>query len=318
MTTLTRKQSAAQDKLSRIPVKIQTTEAQDRKRLPEWFYRDLPRAHEGNTIAQVKHLLREKRLSSVCEEASCPNLSECFHKGTATFMIMGDTCTRRCTFCDVKHGKPNALDAEEPKNLAESIQIMGLKYVVVTSVDRDDLKDGGGSHFAECIQAIRELTPHVKIEILVPDFRGRMDKALAALSNHPPDVFNHNLETVPRLYRAVRPGSDYQYSLDLLKTFKAEHPDVLTKSGLMIGLGETNEEILEVLKDCKTHQVDMITMGQYLQPTKFHTPVDRYLPPEGFQTLGTEARAMGFTHVASGPLVRSSYHADLQFENKLL
>lgn len=314
---LSPKQFAAQDKLSRIPVKIQTTEAADRKRLPEWFYRQLPKAHEGNAIAKVKGLLREKRLTSVCEEASCPNLSECFHKGTATFMIMGDTCTRRCTFCDVKHGLPGALDPEEPKNLAESVKLMGLSYVVITSVDRDDLRDGGASHFAECIQAIRTLTPQVKIEVLVPDFRGRMEKALQALSATPPDVFNHNLETVPRLYRAVRPGSDYAWSLELLKQFKAQHPTVLTKSGLMIGLGETDEEIWTVLQDCKAHQVDMITLGQYLQPTKFHSPVERYLHPDGFRELGQKAQSLGFSHVASGPLVRSSYHADLQFAQEL-
>jgi len=256
--------------------------------------------------------LRQHKLASVCEEANCPNLGECFNHGTATFMIMGEICTRRCPFCDVAHGRPNALNSEEPMELATAVADMGLKYVVVTSVDRDDLRDGGAKHFADCIQAINERTPSTEVEVLVPDFRGRMDIALDILAATPPQVFNHNLESVPRLYKKIRPGSDYQWSLSLLKNYKERCPEVLTKSGLMVGLGETNEEILEVLRDLRAHGVDMLTLGQYLQPSRNHLAVDRFVPPAEFDELGEQAKAMGFKHVASGPLVRSSYHADLQ------
>jgi lipoic acid synthetase len=248
----------------------------------------------------------------VCEEASCPNIGECFGHGTATFMIMGDLCTRRCPFCDVAHGRPLPLDAEEPRHLGETIAKMGLRYVVITSVDRDDLRDGGAGHFVDCIRAVRELSPQTKIEILTPDFRGRLDRALAVLDAGPPDVMNHNLETVPRLYRAARPGSDYAHSLALLRDFKARHPSVPTKSGLMLGLGETNDEILGVMRDLREHDVDMLTIGQYLQPSKSHLPVLRYAHPDEFAMFEREAKAMGFANAASGPMVRSSYHADAQ------
>jgi lipoic acid synthetase len=248
----------------------------------------------------------------VCEEASCPNIGECFGKGTATFMILGELCTRRCPFCDVAHGRPRAPDAEEPLNLARTIADMGLKYVVITSVDRDDLRDGGAQHFAECIGAVRTHSPATRIEILTPDFRGRLDKALDALSQALPDVMNHNLETVPRLYKLARPGADYAHSLKLLKDFKARHPGILSKSGLMVGLGETDEEILEVMRDLRAHDVDMLTVGQYLQPTPGHLPVLRYVEPARFEQFEREAEAMGFAHAACGPLVRSSYHADQQ------
>ena len=301
------KKQRGKEKLARIPIKIEPTEKPPRK--PEWIKVKLP---NGDTINKVKEMLRDKKLYTVCEEASCPNLPECFSHGTATFMIMGDICTRRCTFCDVAHGKPNALDPDEPHNVAESIQKMGLKYVVITSVDRDDLKDGGAQHFVECINISRAMNPNTKLEILVPDFRGRMDTALDILITAPSDVFNHNLETVPRLYKQVRPGSDYQWSLDLLKKHKERLPNVPTKSGLMLGLGETNEEIVEVLKDLRAHNVDMLTLGQYLQPSKFHHPVLRFVPPNEFDKLGEIAKELGFSHVASGPMVRSSYHADKQ------
>jgi lipoic acid synthetase len=311
---LTKKERAA-EKLARIPIKIETTDLSQRKPLPPWIRVKLP---TGNKIAELKNLLRDKAMVTVCEEASCPNLPECFGHGTATFMIMGDKCTRRCTFCDVAHGRPDPLDVDEPYNLATTIQTMGLKYVVITSVDRDDLRDGGASHFANCIQLVREHNPTIKIEVLVPDFRGRMERALSELSVALPDVFNHNTETVPRLYKQVRPGSDYAWSLRLLKEFKAQFPTLPTKSGLMLGLGETNEEILTVLSDLRAHQVDMLTLGQYLQPSRHHSPVDRYVTPDEFIELGARAKEMGFTNVASGPLVRSSYHADRQAAGEIV
>jgi lipoic acid synthetase len=280
-------------------------------RKPSWIRVRLP---QGNAVQQLKARLRENSLVTVCEEASCPNIHECFSKGTATFMILGEVCTRRCSFCDVAHGKPAAPDPLEPARLAETIHDMRLKYVVITSVDRDDLRDGGAEHFAACIRATRHASPNIKIEILTPDFRGkgRMERALEVLKDFPPDVFNHNLETVPHLYREVRPGADYQWSLDLLKRFKAQHPDVPTKSGIMLGLGETMEQVLETMRDLRAHDVEMITIGQYLQPTPHHHPVVRYWTPEEFEALRVAGEEMGFHHVASGPLVRSSYHADLQ------
>lgn len=303
------KKQVAREKLSRIPIKIDVTEAPLKK--PDWLRIKLP---TSSKVSQLKEKLRQNALVTVCEEASCPNLTECFTKGTATFMIMGDKCTRRCSFCDVAHGRPDPLDKNEPANLAKTIADMGLKYVVITSVDRDDLRDGGAGHFAECIQAVRESSPSIQIEILVPDFRGkgRMDKALELLGTALPDVFNHNLETVPHLYRQARPGSDYAWSLELLQQFKARYPGIPTKSGVMVGLGETNEELRETLRDLRAHDVDMLTLGQYLQPSRFHLPVDRYVTPDEFRELGDYARELGFSHVASGPLVRSSYHADKQ------
>lgn len=296
-----------QAKMARIPIKITPTEKFLPK--PDWIR---IKASNSAQVAKLKQLLREHNLHTVCEEASCPNLNECFGHGTATFMIMGDKCTRRCTFCDVAHGRPDALNTEEPKNLAKVIHAMQLKYVVITSVDRDDLRDGGGEHFAHCIRETRALSPELKIEVLVPDFRGRMDLALDKLSLAPPDVFNHNVETVPRLYKAIRPGSDYLGSLQLIQKFKARFPHIPTKSGLMLGLGETDEEIKEVLKDMRQHDCDMLTLGQYLQPSKFHAPVVRYVSPDIFNELGEFAKSLGFINVASGPMVRSSYHADLQ------
>jgi lipoic acid synthetase len=280
-------------------------------RKPSWIRVRLP---QGNAVQQLKARLRENALVTVCEEASCPNIHECFSKGTATFMILGEVCTRRCSFCDVAHGRPQPPDPLEPARLAETIRDMRLKYVVITSVDRDDLRDGGAEHFAACIRATRHASPAIRIEILTPDFRGkgRMERALEVLKDFPPDVFNHNLETVPHLYREVRPGADYQWSLDLLKRFKAQHPDVPTKSGIMLGLGETREQVVETMRDLRAHDVEMITIGQYLQPTPHHHPVVRYWTPEEFDDLRREGEAMGFHHVASGPLVRSSYHADLQ------
>lgn len=295
------------DKTDRIPIKIEPTETMPRK--PDWIRVKLP---SGNQITEIKDMLRNKKLHTVCEEASCPNLPECFGHGTATFMILGDICTRRCPFCDVAHGRPLQPDAEEPKHLAESVVGMGLKYVVITSVDRDDLRDGGAQHFVDCIAEVRKQSPNTKIETLVPDFRGRMDRALEILAGSLPDVFNHNLETVPRLYKQARPGADYQWSLDLLKKHKALYPDVATKSGLMVGLGETNEEIIEVMKDLRAHDVDMLTIGQYLQPSKDHHPVKRFVTPKEFNELGKIAEELGFDNVASGPMVRSSYHADKQ------
>jgi len=293
-------------KTDRIPIKVVQGET---LRKPEWIR---VRAGGGERFNEIKRVLREAKLHTVCEEASCPNIGECFGHGTATFMIMGDLCTRRCPFCDVAHGRPQPLDAEEPRHLGETIAAMKLKYVVITSVDRDDLRDGGAGHFVDCIRAVRELSPGTRIEILTPDFRGRLDRALEILAACPPDVMNHNLETVPRLYLQARPGSDYAHSLKLLKEFKARHPSIPTKSGLMLGLGETNEEILAVMRDLRAHDVDMLTLGQYLQPSKSHLPVLRYAHPDEFAMFEREAKAMGFVNAASGPMVRSSYHADRQ------
>jgi lipoic acid synthetase len=295
------------DKVARIPIKVEPTVTLKRK--PAWIRAKSP-AHPE--VQRLKKILREQRLHTVCEEASCPNLGECFGHGTATFMIMGDICTRRCPFCDVAHGKPLPLDTEEPVNLANTIKAMGLRYVVITSVDRDDLRDGGAGHFVDCISEVRSKNPDIKIEILVPDFRGRMDVALEIMNRQPPDVFNHNLETVPRLYKKARPGADYQWSLNLIKSFKALYPDVPTKSGLMLGLGETLEEVQQVMQDLRDHNCDMLTLGQYLQPSLDHLPVDRFVTPEEFDQLAEIGKSMGFTQVASGPMVRSSYHADLQ------
>ena len=271
-------------------------------------------ASPNSRFYDIKRMLRSQKLHTVCEEASCPNIAECFGKGTATFMILGDICTRRCPFCDVAHGRPLAPDAEEPKHLAETIALLNLKYVVVTSVDRDDLRDGGAAHFVSCITAIRGTSPETTIEVLVPDFRGRLDRALEILAAAPPDVMNHNLETVPRLYRSARPGGDYAHSLRLLQEFKRRHPSVPTKSGLMVGLGETDDEILAVMRDLRAHDVDMVTIGQYLQPSPHHLPVERYVEPAVFSSFEEAARALGFRHAAVGALVRSSYHADRQAE----
>lgn len=295
------------NKTSRIPIKIVPVTEVLKK--PEWIKVKLPNSEKFN---QVKNLLREHNLHTVCEEASCPNIGECFSKGTATFMIMGDICTRRCPFCDVGHGRPNPLDPNEPKQIANSVKILNLKYVVITSVDRDDLRDGGAAHFVECIKEIRQTSPATRIEILVPDFRGRLDKALAILAETPPDVLNHNLETAPRLYKQIRPGSDYQHSLDLLYKFKQLRPDITTKSGIMVGLGETSEEIKQVMQDMRKHDIDMLTLGQYLQPSKHHAPVLRYMHPDEFKSMETFAYELGFKHAAVGALVRSSYHADEQ------
>ena len=294
-------------KTSRIPIKV---EAAPVLKKPDWIRVKL--APASSRFQEIKSILRENRLHTVCEEASCPNISECFGKGTATFMIMGDKCTRRCPFCDVGHGRPDPLDAQEPANLARTIASLRLSYVVITSVDRDDLRDGGAQHFVDCIAAVRAASPQTKIEVLVPDFRGRMERALGILDAAPPDVMNHNLETVPRLYREVRPGSDYAHSLALLQTFKQRHPEVPTKSGLMVGLGETDDEILAVMQDMRRHAIDMLTLGQYLAPTGHHLPVRRYVHPDQFQRFEREAKAMGFQHAAVGALVRSSYHADQQ------
>jgi len=282
-------------------------------RKPPWIRVRLP---AGNAVAALKSRLRENSLVTVCEEATCPNIHECFNKGTATFMILGEICTRRCSFCDVAHGRPNPPDEFEPENLARTIRDMKLRYVVITSVDRDDLRDGGAEHYVKCLERIRELNPEIKLEILVPDFRGkgRMDRALEILKPSPPDVFNHNLETVKPLYPNVRPGADYEWSLELLKRFKAQHPDIPTKSGIMLGLGETFEQVEQVLKDLRAHDVDMITLGQYLQPTPHHHPVLRFWTPEEFENFATLGYELGFSHMASGPLVRSSYHADLMAE----
>ena len=299
------------EKVRRIPIKVVPTDQPLRK--PDWIRIRLTANPE---VDRIKGILRQRKLASVCEEASCPNLSECFSHGTATFMIMGEICTRRCPFCDVAHGKPNPLDPDEPRQLAEAVAEMQLRYVVVTSVDRDDLKDSGAGHFAACIEAVRKANPTTTLEVLVPDFRGRMDIALSILADTPPDVFNHNLETVPRLYKKARPGADYEWSLDLLARYKLVQPDVQTKSGLMLGLGETFEEVVEVMKDCRRHSVDMLTLGQYLQPSRDHLPVDRYVHPDEFEALAEEARALGFKRVASGPLVRSSYQADQQAAGK--
>jgi lipoic acid synthetase len=294
-------------KTARIPIKIVPLTEPLKK--PDWIRVKAP---SGDRFYEIKQILREQKLHTVCEEASCPNIGECFGKGTATFMIMGDLCTRRCPFCDVGHGRPNPLDADEPRHLAETVARLRLKYVVITSVDRDDLRDGGAQHFAECIAETRRLSPNTQIEVLVPDFRGRLEVALEILSAAPPDVMNHNLETVPRLYKQARPGSDYVHSLKLLKDFKALNPDVPTKSGLMVGLGETDEEILDVMRDMRAHDIDMITIGQYLAPSNSHLPVLRYVTPEQFKAFEDAAYAMGFRHAAVGALVRSSYHADQQ------
>jgi lipoic acid synthetase len=293
-------------KTARIPIKIVP---KPRLRLPPWIR---AHTHGAAEVARVKGLLRQAKLHTVCEEASCPNLGECFAHGTATFMILGDLCTRRCPFCDVGHGKPLPPDADEPRNLAETVAALALKYVVITSVDRDDLKDGGAAHFAACITALRKSSPATRIEILTPDFRGRVTTALDLLAATPPDVMNHNLETVPRLYKACRPGADYAHSLELLRDFKARVPGVPTKSGIMLGLGETDEEALQVMRDLRAHGVDMLTVGQYLQPSAHHLPVERFVPPEQFSEYERLGLEMGFTHVASGPMVRSSYHADQQ------
>lgn len=293
-------------KTARIPIKVVPAAPLAK---PDWI-----RVRLGNSerFHEIKKILREQRLHTVCEEASCPNIGECFGKGTATFMILGDLCTRRCPFCDVAHGKPLAPDPAEPLNLARTIAALELRYVVITSVDRDDLRDGGARHFADCIRAVRERSPQTKIEVLVPDFRGRLEIALDVLSQSPPDVMNHNLETVPRLYRQARPGADYAHSLRLLERFKLRFPDIPTKSGLMVGLGETDEEIISVMHDLRAHAVNMLTVGQYLQPSAHHLPVLRYVEPAVFETFARAATEMGFTHAACGPLVRSSYHADRQ------
>ena len=308
METPARKQRGA-DKTARIPIKIVPAE---RLKKPDWIRIKLGAGVEAERFNEIKDTLREHKLHTVCEEASCPNIGECFGKGTATFMIMGDKCTRRCPFCDVGHGRPDPLDVDEPANLAKTIAAMKLKYVVITSVDRDDLRDGGAAHFAQCINQTRELSPHTQVEVLVPDFRGRLEIALDIFKNALPDVMNHNLETVPRLYKEARPGADYQHSLKLLKDFKAMYPQAITKSGLMVGLGETDEEILEVMRDMRAHNIEMLTIGQYLAPSGHHIPVRRYVHPDVFKMFEEKAYEMGFTHAAVGAMVRSSYHADAQ------
>ena len=295
-------------KTARIPIKIVPATTVLKK--PDWIR--VKAGSSAGRFGEIKQILREHNLHTVCEEATCPNIGECFGNGTATFMILGDLCTRRCPFCDVGHGKPLPPDAEEPEKLARTIAAMKLKYVVITSVDRDDLRDGGAQHFADCIAKVREYSPGTKIEVLVPDFRGRLEIALEILALSPPDVLNHNMETVPRLYKQARPGADYENSLQLLKAFKALRPGIATKSGLMVGLGETDEEILDTLRDLRAHDVEMLTIGQYLAPSGHHLPVIRYVHPDVFAMYAREATAMGFTHAASAPLVRSSYHADLQ------
>jgi lipoic acid synthetase len=296
-----------ESKTARIPVKIQPRANPLRK--PKWIRASAPNRPE---VLRIKGLLREHQLHSVCEEAACPNIGECFDHGTATFMIMGKLCTRRCPFCDVAHGRPDPLDPDEPENLARAIGAMGLKFVVITSVDRDDLRDGGATHFADCIGAVRAHSPDTTVEVLVPDFRGRLDAALDILSATPPDVFNHNLETIPRLYRQARPGADYEHSLKLLQEFKSRNPEVPTKSGIMVGLGESNEEVEQVMRDLRDHGVNLLTIGQYLQPGQHHLPVERYVTPDEFAAFEKLGYEMGFDNVASGPMVRSSYHADLQ------
>ena len=295
------------EKLARIPIKVEPKETTLRK--PEWIRIKLP---SGQETAKIKQLLRESQLHTVCEEAACPNLAECFKHGTATFMIMGDLCTRRCPFCDVAHGKPKPLDENEPRQLAETIQKMALKYVVITSVNRDDLRDGGAGHFADCVREIRTQTPTTKIEILVPDFRGRIEKAVDILAAQPCDVFNHNMETVPRLYEKIRPGANYEGSLELFRQFHEAKPDIPTKSGLMLGVGETEDEVVQVMNDLLLVGCSMLTLGQYLQPSKDHTPVEEYITPDQFDRYADIAKALGFKQIASAPLVRSSYHADLQ------
>lgn len=301
------------DKVARIPIKVIPTEKMLRK--PDWIRVRVPATPR---IDEIKQKLRKHKLHTVCEEASCPNLGECFGGGTATFMIMGDICTRRCPFCDVAHGRPKPLNQDEPRELAEAIADMQLRYVVITSVDRDDLRDGGAQHFADCISETRLRSENIEIEVLVPDFRGRMDVAIEILKTTPPDVFNHNLETVPSLYKKVRPGSDYQWSLDLLKRYKEAVPQVMTKSGLMLGIGETIEEVEQVMADLREHNVDMLTLGQYLQPSRDHLRLERFVTPDEFDALGALGKKMGFKHVASGPMVRSSYHADQQAKGELV
>ena len=296
------------DKVARIPVKVEPTTGPLPKK-PAWLK---VRAPMGQRVGELKQLLREQSLHTVCEEASCPNLGECFSKGTATFMIMGELCTRRCPFCDVAHGRPEPLDQHEPENLANAIEAMALRYVVITSVDRDDLRDGGASHFAACVSAVRQRMQSIQIEILVPDFRGRMEVAISHLLDAPPDVFNHNLETVESLYRKVRPGSDYQWSLKLIREFKKTAGDIPTKSGIMLGLGESQDEVHQVLRDLREHDCDRVTLGQYLQPSRSHLAVERFVHPDEFEAYAEFATSLGFENVASGPLVRSSYHADLQ------
>jgi lipoic acid synthetase len=300
------------EKLARIPIKVETNGEVLRK--PDWIRVKISANEE---ITRIKKTLRENNLHTVCEEAACPNLAECFSHGTATFMIMGDICTRRCPFCDVAHGKPKPLDQQEPLNLAKTIKAMSLNYVVITSVDRDDLRDGGAGHFVDCIKAIREHSPKTKIEVLVPDFRGRMDKAVEILRQQPSDVFNHNLETVPRLYKQARPGAKYQESLSLLKKYKDLLPQAKTKSGIMLGLGEQEDEVNQVMKDLREHGCSMLTLGQYLQPSKDHLPVKEYITPKQFDRYAVMAKKIGFDNVASAPLVRSSYHADLQAKELL-
>ena len=301
-----------ESKMSRLKIKPNANATRLPK--PQWI-----RSNFGDVknIQSIKNMLRKSGLNTVCEEANCPNLSECFSHGTATFMIMGDICTRRCPFCDVAHGKPLPLDSNEPQKVAQSIYDLKLKYVVITSVDRDDLRDGGAEHFTACICTIREKNPNTQVEILTPDFRGKKQKALTILGKHLPDVFNHNLETVPRLYSEARPGADYQYSLDLINEFKQLYPNIPTKSGIMLGLGETTEEIIDLLKDLRNHNCNWLTLGQYLQPSKFHLAVKRYVHPDEFSYLGKVAKDLGFSNVASAPMVRSSYHADLQAQGKL-
>lgn len=307
-----KKKAIGIDKLSHVPVRIKKNEV---RRKPDWIKIKLS---TENKVQPLKNLIKHNRLVTVCEEASCPNLTECYSHGIATFMIMGDKCTRRCTFCDVGHGRPDPLNKDEPTQLANTIKSMSLSFVVITSVDRDDLRDGGASHFVSCISEIRKTNPNIKVEVLVPDFRGRMEKALSLLEKEPPDVFNHNIETIPRLYKIIRPGSDYLWSLKLLKKFKEKFPKVPTKSGIMVGLGETKSEVLNTMQDMRDCNIDMVTVGQYLQPTKHHSPVMRYVHPEEFNEYAEFGKSIGFSNVASGPLVRSSYHADKQAESKRL
>lgn len=306
------RQQRGELKTSRIPIKVVPSEG-PLPRKPDWIRAKAP---TGVRVNELKSLIRKNNLHTVCEEAACPNLGECFSHGTATFMIMGDLCTRRCPFCDVAHGRPQPLDEDEPPRLADAVALMQLTYVVITSVDRDDLRDGGAEHFVKCIRAVREAVPEIKIEILTPDFRGRMELALEVLAASPPDVFNHNLETVPGLYKKVRPGADYQWSLDLIRNFKKRHPDIMTKSGIMLGLGESMDEVKSLLEDLREHDCDMLTLGQYLQPSRYHLAVERFVHPDEFEELGHFAEDLGFTHVASAPMVRSSYHADLQAHGK--
>ncbi|MCM2679076.1 lipoyl synthase [Echinimonas agarilytica] len=314
MTKSTRSEAGVKkrdaDKVQHIPITVIPSEKEEMLRKPPWMKVKLPASNAN--IQRVKEGMRKHGLHSVCEEASCPNLAECFNKGTATFMILGDICTRKCPFCDVANGKPLAPDENEPEKLGRTIADMGLRYVVITSVDRDDLRDGGAKHFADCVEAIRRYSPDIQIEILVPDFRGRMDVALEELAKNPPDVFNHNLETAPRLYKMARPGANYKWSLELIRRFGEMFPDIPTKSGLMVGLGETNDEILEVMKDLRDHNANMLTIGQYLQPSLHHLPVKRYVHPDEFDMFRESAEELGYDHAACGPLVRSSYHADKQ------